>query len=177
MSRRKQPSVLSTIAAGTAAGLVASWVKSQDEPLFQKLAERLVPPTPGRKGLPAADSQNPMVMPPALVVDEAHKAVTGTPASMQQKSAGMQVLHYGMGTAQAVAYFLAARRWPGATVGFGTTFGAVAFLGTHASTLPLMGVQTPPKELPTSWWLWEGGSHLAFGATIEALRRLSTHWV
>lgn len=169
---RKQPSVLSTVLAGTAAGLLASWVKSQDEPLLQKVAEQIAPPTPPQKGLPAADSGNDQVMPPALVVDKAHKLATGIPASAEQKSTGMQLLHYGMGTGQAVAYFLAVRRWPALTAGFGTAFGAAAFLGTHASTLPAMGVQTPPQQLPTSWWIWEGGSHLAFGASVEGLRRL-----
>jgi uncharacterized membrane protein YagU involved in acid resistance len=167
------PSLAATVLTGAAAGLVASWVKSQDEPVLQKVAERLLPPTPAQKGRPAADSGNTAVMPPALVVDEVSKAATGVPATLDTKTTLTPLLHYGMGTAQAVGYFLAARRWPSATTGFGAAAGGAAFLATHGSTLPAMGVQTPPARLPGSWWLWEGGSHLLFGVTLEGLRRLA----
>lgn len=168
------PSLTATVVTGAVAGLIASWVKSQDEPVLQKVAERLTPPAPAQKGLPAADAGNTAVMPPALVVDKATKAATGIPATLDTKTVLTPVLHYGMGAAQAVAYFLAARRWPAVTAWFGTAAGALAFLGTHGSTLPAMGVQTPPARLPASWWLWEGCSHLLFGVTVEALRRLAT---
>ncbi|WP_165640083.1 DUF1440 domain-containing protein [Klenkia brasiliensis] len=165
------PSLRAALTYGAAAGLAASWVKSQAEPVLQRLAEAVVPPTPAEKGRPAADPGNTAVMPPALVVDRAEKALTGTPASLEQKTALTPVLHYAMGTALGVGYALATRRSDRAAAGFGTAAGAVAFLATHASTLPAAGVQTPPTRLPAAWWVWEGGSHLLFGATLEAARR------
>jgi putative membrane protein len=169
---RTSPSVPVTIAVGAAAGLAASWVKSQAEPVLQRMAEAVVPPTPAEKGRPAADPGNTAVMPPALVVDRAEKALTGRPASSEEKKALTPVLHYAMGTALGVGYALATRRTDRAAVGFGTAAGAVAFLATHATTLPAAGVQTPPQRLPAAWWVWEGGSHLLFGATLEAARRV-----
>lgn len=171
-----RPALLPTVVTGIAAGLIASWVKSQDEPLLQKAAEALAPPSPAQKQLPAADPANADTMPPTLVAAAAIRAVTGEPATKKQKSVGQQLLHYGTGTSLALGYVLTARRWPAVATGFGTLAGVAMFLGTHASSVPLLRVQPKPTVLPTSWWLWEAGSHVMFAANVELLRRLAVRF-
>ncbi|MEH3076360.1 MAG: hypothetical protein PGN11_06710 [Quadrisphaera sp.] len=51
------------------------------------------------------------------------------------------------------------------------------FTAFHGSTLPALGVQASPSELPRAWWVWEGGSHVAYGVAVDfvvdVLRRLT----
>ena len=48
---------------------------------------------------------------------------------------------------------------------------AVLFGATHATTLPALGLQADPDDLPEAWWVWEFGSHLVYGLTVDLVRR------
>ena len=45
------------------------------------------------------------------------------------------------------------------------------FAATHVSTLPAAGLHAPTDEMPAAWWVWELGSHVVYGVTVDLVRR------
>ncbi|WP_420453159.1 DUF1440 domain-containing protein [Ilumatobacter sp.] len=162
------------VAVGALSGAAASWVKSMAEPQLQRLGERLLPPDPEAKDELGADIEDDETMPPAVLADRVARRTRGSELSDDERSTAMESIHYAFGTAAGVAYAVAVTHDRRAAVGFGAAAGAGLFLATHASSLPLIGIQGRPDQMPRAWWIWELGSHLVFGMTIEALRRVLT---
>lgn len=161
------------IAVGVASGLVASWIKSLVEPPLQEIGEKYYPPTARQSALYGADVKNhPEKMPPAILADDLYNISTKKELSENQKIKSLKVIHYTFGALIGIGYSLAAKKNKKVTTGDGVIAGAAIWGLTHGSTLPAMGLQGPVKKMPKSWWVWELGSHLIFGATLETSRRL-----
>ncbi len=166
------PSLWKGAVAGLAAGLVGSWVKSVVEPPLQKLGENLFPPTAAQKRLRGADTTgHPLNMPPAIMIKEVSEKATGEKPAPTTTETTMMGVHYAFGTALAVTYAVAAEEIPGITAAGGIPAGAVMWAGTHGSIVPALGLQERPDEMPAAWYVWELGSHLVFGLTVEIVRR------
>ena len=170
----ERPPVLAYVplmpATDVIAGLAASWVKALTEPRLQALAERILPPSPGRKQDVGADpSGHPENMPPAVLVDRVTVAL-GRPLTVPQRLRAQHVIHYGTGAGIGLAYAAAARRWPAVSSGRGTLAGLAIYAGTHGSLLPALGIQRPPWRLAPAAVAWESTSHLVFGAALDAAR-------
>ena len=158
--------------AGLVAGLVGSWVKSKVEPPLQKLGENLFPPTKAQKRLRGADGTgHPLNMPPAILVKEVSETVAGEKPAAETTEAAMMTIHYVLGTTLGITYGIAAEEFPAATTAAGIPAGAVMWALTHGSTVPALGLQESPAEMPAAWYVWEFGSHLVFGLTVEVVRR------
>lgn len=164
-----RPNLLRGLLAGAAAGVVASYVKSLAEPRLQTLGEAVFPPTAAQKALPGADIDgHPERMPPATLAQE----VTPETLSTDEKLEAQSAIHYTFGALTGAAYGALAEVAPLVTWGFGVPAAVALWAGTHGTTLPAAGLQADPDDLPASAHVWEGGSHLVFGATVEAVRRL-----
>ena len=164
------PSIWKGALAGLVAGAVGTWVKSQAEPLLQDLGESLFPPSHDAKERPGADVQgHPERMPPATLAQEATDLFHVT-LSDEQKLAAQGGIHWAFGTGAGVAYGVLAEVTD-AEAGFGIPAAGVLFAGTHGSALPALGLQARPDEMPAAWWVWELGSHMVYGATVELVRR------
>lgn len=160
---------LTPFLTGIAAAAAATQVKTYAEGVLQPLGERIFPPDPVAKRELGADPQgHPENMPPAELAGRAAEAVGGKALSDEQRQQTSQALHWGMGLGAGVTYALLAQRFPQVRAGRGLGFGAVLFAATHGSLLPALGVQHPVGELPRAWWIWEAGSHLVYGATVDA---------
>ena len=153
--------------AGLVAGAVGSWVKSQAEPLLQTVAEDFFPPTHAEKERPGADvSGHPERMPPAKLAQE----MTDETLSRDEKLAAQDGIHYAFGTSAGMVYGLLAEVTPlGSALGLPAA--AALWAGTHGTTLPALGLQADPDALPTSAHVWEIGSHLVYGLTVDLVRR------
>jgi putative membrane protein len=170
--RIAKTSIGKTVTIGTAVGIAASWVKALSEPRLQVLFERLVRPTAAEKELVGADiSGHPDRMPPADVADRLAERFRGHGLSRQQRVSVLNPVHYTFGAALGVAYVGAARRWPSVTRELGVPAGLTIYGSTHASALPVLGIQEPPWKLPMSAVLWEATSHVVFGLASEGFRR------
>ena len=154
-------------AAGLVAGLVGAWVKSQVEPPLQRLAESVAPPTHREKEQPGADiAGKPERMPPATLAQD----LTDETLSTDEKLRAQEGIHYAFGGGAGLAYGVLAETLP-VTAGFGMPAAAALWAGTHLTTLPAAGLSADPDELPASAHLWELGSHLVFGLTVDLVRR------
>ena len=167
---RRRPSIWKGAVAGLAGGLVGTWVKSQAEPLLQDLGERLFPPSHAEKERRGADVQgHPDRMPPSTLAQKATDEV-GVTLSRDEKLQAQDAIHWAFGTSAGVAYGVLAEVTD-AEAGFGVPASAVLFAATHGSTLPALGLQADVARLPKAWWVWEFGSHLVYGLTVDLVRR------
>ena len=156
--------------AGLAGGLVGTFVKSQAEPLLQSLGESLFPPSHAAKEKPGADvSGQPDRMPPSQLAQRVTDEV-GVTLSRDEKLAAQERIHWAFGTSMGVAYGVLAEVSEVET-GYGVPAAAALFAGTHASALPALDLQADPDEMPRAWWIWELGSHLVYGVTVDLVRR------
>lgn len=167
---RSRPSIWKGAVAGLAGGLVGTVVKSQVEPVLQDLGERLFPPSHAEKEHPGADVQgHPDRMPPSKLAQEATDEA-GVTLSRDEKLEAQDAIHWAFGTAAGVAYGVLAEV-ADAEVGFGLPASVALFTGTHGTTLPALGLQADVDQLPRAWWVWELGSHLVYGVTVDLVRR------
>lgn len=167
---RPQPSLWKGALAGLAGGLVGTWVKSQAEPALQKLGESWFPPSHAEKKKPGADvTGHPDRMPPSKLAQEATDVV-GVTLNRDEKLEAQKAIHWTFGTMAGVAYGVLAE-FTDAEVGFGIPASVALFGATHATTLPATGLQAELDELPEAWWVWELGSHLVYGLTVDLVRR------
>src|ERR687892_2211255 len=153
-------------------GLVASWIKALSEPRLQAAAERILPPSPAQKQEVGANpTGRPDNMPPAVLVGRGAVALGHRGLTVPQRLRAQHVIHFGFGAGLGVAYWAAASRWPGASRDRGALAGLAIYAGTHASALPVLGIQRPPWRLAPAAVAWESTSHVVFGAALEAARR------
>ena len=165
-----QPSIWKGALAGLVGGVVGTFVKSQAEPILQDLGERWFPPTHAQKERPGADVQgHPDRMPPSYMAQGATDLVDVT-LSRDEKLEAQNAIHWAFGTSAGVAYGVLAEMTD-AEAGFGIPAAAALFAATHGTALPAAGLQASPRDMPTAWWVWEFGSHLVYGLTVDLVRR------
>ena len=104
--------------------------------------------------------------------NSASKAVSGRPLSRSGKRMGGSIVHYAFGALTGAFYGALSELEPGAAAGAGLPFGAAVWLIADEMGVPLAGFAGPPNEYPLARHASALGSHLAFGLTLEAVRRL-----
>lgn len=147
--------------AGLVAGLVGSWVKSKVEPPLQKFGEKILP----QKDLRGTN------VPPATFAGEISENLPRRIPDTKTTEESMTDINYLFGTTLGIGYGIVAEEILDVTVGAGVPIGAAMWAGTHVSTLPALELQDASEEMPASWHVWEFGSHLVYGLTVELVRR------
>lgn len=119
---------------------------------------------------PRTQGQEP---PPAVLAEK----IAGHSLSKGQKTAATQLFHWTTGTAMGGVYGMAAEFLPVVTAGYGVAFGIAVMLGTHESTLPLLGLDKPPTQQPLREHSSELATHALYGFAVEFVRRrLMRRW-
>jgi len=88
----------------------------------------------------------------------------------------MKVIHYALGTVIGISYVLLANKNKYFKTGEGIAAGTVVWALTHGSTVPALNLQGKVSEMPTSWWVWEFGSHIIFGVAMEQMRKALNYY-
>ena len=158
--------------AGAAAGLIAAWVMNQFQSAWSKASEKL------RFNEHNEASQSERKQNPAEQEDATMKAagklahaVLGRDLSKDEKKKAGPLVHYAFGTFSGAIYGLLGEYLPVARIGFGMAFGAALFLIADELTVPALGLSGKATEAPLSSHLYAFSSHLAYGASAEAVRR------
>ena len=81
-------------------------------------------------------------------------------------------VHYGFGAFLGAVYGAAVEVRPAVRAGFGTAYGAAVSLIADEMAMPAVGFSPPAPEVAASTHLRGFVSHLVFGASLEAVRRL-----
>jgi hypothetical protein len=148
--------LLKGAAVGLAAGLIASLAMNQFQAAVASLSSG------EDKGEPSTEK----------AADRISRAVKGEPLADERKAAAGNLVHYALGAALGVAYGLAAEVRPGITAGFGTAFGAGVAALLDEAAVPAAGLAPPPSDVPAVTHVYALVSHLVFGVTAEASRRV-----
>lgn len=90
----------------------------------------------------------------------------------ERRIAGPAV-HYAFSVTTGMAYGALAEWTPVSTLGFGLPFGAAMWAVADETMVPLFGLSKPPTAYPLSKHIYALASHLVYGATTEAVRRLA----
>lgn len=106
------------------------------------------------------------------VASLAAEPILGRPLADREKKAGGSLLHYAFGAAMGALYGAAAERNPRTTMAAGLPFGAAVWATADELALPALGLARRPSAYPASRHASALGSHLVFGLTVEAVRRL-----
>jgi putative membrane protein len=114
-------------------------------------------------------SDEPATMQAASSVSE---AVTGRPLSRTGKRIGGSAVHYAFGALTGAFYGAVAEVRPATAAAAGLPFGAAVWLIADEMGVPLAGFSGPPTQYPLARHASALGSHLAFGLTVEGVRRL-----
>lgn len=157
MPVERDRNALKGLAAGVAAGLIASFAMNQ----FQKVWAKALP-IPGDGGDPVT----------VRAANHAKRAVEGHWLDDQDKEPAGEIAHYLLGAGLGAAYGLAAEYQPKVTSGFGTAFGAGTALLLDEAVVPAAGLSRPPSDYPASTHVYSFVSHLLFGSVTEGVRRL-----
>jgi putative membrane protein len=158
--RRKRKSVWRGLVSGLAGGAVASLAMAQFHSLITK--KWVKPPKEQEK-------EEDSTVKAASAVSE---GVFNHRLQRQEKKPASSAVHYAFGAAVGGLYGAAAEWKPAVAIAAGTPFGAAVWLGAHEIAVPALKLSKPPTQEPLSMHAVEFASHLIYGVTADAVRRL-----
>ena len=142
---------------GAAAGLAASWIMSEFHGAWK-----------GASG-EDQDEEDPNTVKAADAVAE---ATVGEPVPDSYREPAGTAVHYGFGAFLGAIYGASVELRPATSTGFGTAYGAAVSRVADEMAMPALGLSPPAPDVAASTHLRGFVSHLVFGASLEAVRRL-----
>ena len=109
--------------------------------------------------------------PPAILADQANMELRGEHLDEEETTVAEQAIHWTFGTTTGAVYGLTAEATDAVTTGYGIPFGMLLWAGTHATTVPALGLEDNPIEKDPKYALSEFAGHLLYGLTAEVVRR------
>src|SRR5688572_7795768 len=169
-----QRSAVLGAAAGVAGGILGSWMMVRFNHLVGRTEDHPHPEQHHRADAAPNKTDGTISDTPASVkvASAIGEAVADRPLREHERQLGGSVLHYLFGAIAGGFYGAVAERSPAAAAGFGLPFGATVWLAADEIGLPLAGLAENPARYPASRHAAALGTHLVFGATVEAVRRL-----
>jgi len=170
---RNHRHLLRGMAAGIAGGFVASWVMNEFLGGPGKKLQQALNSEKGRPGesdeSQGQDQDRGATMKAAdLIVST---ATGGQHLSLEQQKKAAPVVHYGFGALMGGLYGALAEFWPGASAGFGTTFGSALFGGADLIAVPVLRLGPSAEEQGAAAQATPLAAHIVYGATTELVRR------
>jgi uncharacterized membrane protein YagU involved in acid resistance len=104
--------------------------------------------------------------------DAVAEATIGEPVPGRYREPAGTTVHYGFGALLGAIYGAAVEVRSVTSAGFGTAYGAAVSLVADEMAMPALGFAPPAPEVEASTHLRGFVSHLVFGASLEAVRRL-----
>ena len=165
------------LVAGAVAGLVAAWAMAQFQngPGSLQTAAQF----PGHEPDMADDreqqdrgSSGDDETATMKAADTLSRQLRHQPLTHEQKQEAAPLVHYAFGMAMGAVYGGLAEALPAATRGAGIPFGLAVWLGADEIGVPAAGLSDPLAEIPASSQAYALASHVVYGASLEAVRRV-----
>lgn len=167
---REDGRVARGLLAGLVGGLVASWAMGQFQSMVPaETFKRLLGESDDESDDSGEDGSEPATVKVAEAVSE---GALGHELTGEEKAWAGPTVHYAFGTANGTVYGVLAEVEPRVTFGSGLAFGAFVWLVADEGAVPASGLSAPPWTYPPSTHVYSLASHLVFGLTLEATRRL-----
>lgn len=106
------------------------------------------------------------------IVDDLSTKITGTPISVENEELAEQLVNFPFGASIGAAYGYGKKDKDVMNIADGVIFGATTWVSTHETSLPLMGLESKPSDIPIKMQANELFAHVAFGITTEIVRSL-----
>ncbi len=180
--KKREVNVWKGLAAGLVAGLVSSYAMNGFQALWSKLSENGNDSEDQKSSKREAKSEGAKNK-GAKSEEESEDATVKTASAIsenvfdhrltksEKKVAGPAV-HYSFGTAMGGFYGAMAEFVPAFTTGAGAPFGAAVWAAADEVALPALGLTKSPTEYPISNHAYALASHIVYGVTTDAVRRL-----
>ncbi|HEY2012338.1 MAG TPA: DUF1440 domain-containing protein [Bryobacteraceae bacterium] len=136
---------------------------------FQGAISKLGPKDQGAQGQSENGGEDATVKTADAIVS----GLSGKGLTPEKKKTAGPLVHYLYGTGIGALYGGIAQRKPTAAMGFGSAYGAAAWVGGDEVAVPVLGLGKKPTETPLSKHALELASHLVYGCTLEGVRRLT----
>jgi putative membrane protein len=157
------------IIAGLAGGLVASFAMER----FQRALGQISDDIGGAPGAGGQQYRKPQSEPATYkAADAVSKTVTGEPVRRDNKPIAASAIHYAFGGSVGAIYGAATINNPDIAAWGGVPFGASVWLIADEMGVPLMGLANAPSEYPLRDHAAALATHLVYGATTDAVRRI-----
>lgn len=104
------------------------------------------------------------------LVDGISTKLTGEPISASNRDLAEQLVNVPIGLSLGASLGYAKRDRTETNLVEGALFGTTAYLATHETSLPLLGLEDAPKDIPVKLQANEFLAHVAFGVTAELVR-------
>ena len=104
------------------------------------------------------------------IVDDLSTKITGTPISVENEALAEQLVNFPFGASIAAAYGYGKKDKDEMNLADGVIFGATTWVSTHETSLPLVGLEAKPTNIPIKMQANELFAHIAFGITTEFVR-------
>lgn len=104
------------------------------------------------------------------LVDNISEKLTGEPVSASNRDLAEQLVNIPIGITLGASLGYAKRDRLETNLVEGALFGTTAYLATHETSLPLLGLEDPVEDIPVKLQANEFLAHVAFGVTAELVR-------
>lgn len=176
MQRKGDADLAKGVVAGLLGGLIGSWVMLKfvegPGPAFERAMQGRRKPTEEEERQQAASAESVTMQ----AAETFYHAGTGGHLTHAQRAEDGEVVHYAFGTLMGLGYGVVAEYAPVVGVGLGGAFATVLWAGTDLTSIPAVGFAVSPGEEPGSAHVSHWAAHVAYGMTMEGVRRL-VRWV
>ena len=104
------------------------------------------------------------------IVDDLSTKITGSPVSVQNEELAEQLVNFPIGASVGAAYGYSKRDDEKLDIKAGIILGSSTWITTHETSLPILGLEPKPIDVPIKMQLNELFAHVLFGITVEVVR-------
>lgn len=104
------------------------------------------------------------------MLDDLSTRITGSPISVQHEALAEELVNFPVGASVGAAYGYGKKDRDELRVMDGVLLGASTWFSTHETSLPLMGLEEKPSDVPIKTQANELFVHVLFGITTELVR-------
>ncbi len=104
------------------------------------------------------------------IVDDLSTKLTGSPISVSNEGLAEQLVNIPIGASVGAAYGYGKKDKDEFKLTDGAILGATTWFTTHETSLPLLGLESKPKNIPVKLQANELFAHVLFGITTELVR-------
>lgn len=106
------------------------------------------------------------------IVDELSTKITGYPISEQNEALAEQLVSFPIGVSVAMGYAYGKKKRDALNIKDGIILGSSTWVSTHETSLPILGLESKPTNVPWRMQANELFAHVLFGVTTEVVRSL-----
>ena len=104
------------------------------------------------------------------IVDDLSTKITSSPVSIQNEELAEQLVNFPIGASVGAAYGYGKRDDDELNLKDGIILGSSTWITTHETSLPMMGLEPKPTDVPMKMQMNELFAHVLFGITTEVVR-------